>query len=168
MKLYHYAPSENTVLSEGLLSLANSKKDLRCYAHRASSADKQKIFEWLDSTFPGRTKSISCLTEPIKWYGNDPILKKIADASVLFSFELKELAEAGLIEAIWCKDGSSADGHNEKFYQIEVSEIDLSPLSWHKCCVEKGLLYAVIRHYLLVIKDGVIPPKYITQEKQPS
>lgn len=164
MKLYHYAPRENTLLSDGLLSPAKSKKDLSGYAPRAGSSDKKIILQWLDTTFPGRSRSVSCLTELIKWQGNDPVLKKIVDNSVLFSFEWEDLVNSGEVEAVWCKNGSQAHGWGEVFYQVGIDEIDTTPLAWEKCNVEKGLLYAVIRHYLIVLKNGVIPPKYLHLE----
>lgn len=165
MKLYHYAPLKNTVLTEGLLSVSRISTDLKAYAHRAGSEDRQEILNWLDNTFPGRSRAISVLTEPIKWLSNDSVLKEIVDRSALFSFELNELIRDDLIEAIYCKNGSDSGGYNEKFFLINPEEIDLSPLSWEKCDKSKGLLFGVIRHYLLVIKGGIIPPEYITLEK---
>ncbi len=109
---------------------------------------------WLDKTFAGRSRAISCLTEPIKWQGNDTVLKAIVERSALFSFELDDLLKAGLVESIWCKNGSDAGGYNEKFFEVKPEEIDLSPLTWEKVDAAKDLLYAVVRHYLIVLKDG--------------
>lgn len=164
MKLYHYAPLANSVLSDGLLSPVRSKKGLSCYAQRAGSSDREIILQWLDETFSGRSRSISCLTEPIKWQGNDPVLKKIVDSSVLFSSEWEELVNSGEVEAVWCKNGSLANGLGEVFYQVNIDEIDTTPLTWEKCNTEKGILYAAIRHYLIVLKNGVIPPEYLRLE----
>lgn len=164
MKLYHYAPKENTVMRDGLFSISKIDRNLRPYAHRAGSENKEDILKWMDSTFYGRSRAISCLTEQIKWQGNDQVLKKIVDGTELFSFELDDLINDGLVESIWCKNGSEANGLNEKFYQVKVDEIDLSPLSWDKVDVSKGLLYAVVRHYLIVLKDGIIPTKYLSKE----
>ena len=86
--------------------------------------------------------------------------------SVLFSVELDDLIRAKLVESIWCKDGVEQDGRTEKFYPVERSEIDTSPLAWDKVDSDKELLYAVVQHYLLVMKKGVIPAKYIRQERQ--
>ena len=108
MKLYHYAPKENTVKEIGLLSISKGPRDLRAYAHRAGSENRDDIMAWLDKTFIGRSRAISCLTEPIKWQGNDAVLKAIVDRSVLFSFELEDLIKDGLVESIWCKNGSDA------------------------------------------------------------
>ena len=167
MKLYHYAPKENTLLKDGLLSISKVEKSysLKAYAHRAGSENRSDIIAWLDKTFDGRSRAISCLTEQIKWQGNDEVLKKIVDGTVLFSFDLEELIKAGLVESIWCKNGSDPDGYNEKFYQVTPEEIDFSPLSWEKVDVSKGLLYAVVRHYMIVLKNGCIPPEFLTLEK---
>ena len=165
MKLYHYAPKENTVMERGLLSICKAPRDLRAYAHRAGSENRDEIMAWLDKTFAGRSRAISCLTEPIKWQGNDAVLKKIVDNSALFSFELEDLLKAGLVEAIWCKNGSDAGGYNERFYSVTQQEIDLSPLTWEKVDAAKDLLYAVVRHYLIVLKDGYIPPEFLREEQ---
>lgn len=164
MRLYHYAPIENTVLSDGLLSISCIQKDLKVYAHRAGSDDREEILAWLDKTFYGRSRAISCLTEPIKWQNNDSVLKRIVENSALFSFDLSELVKDNLVEAIWCKNGSAAGGYNEKFFQVSPEEIDFSPLKWERGDAAKDMLYAVIRHYLIVMKNGVIPPKYLTRE----
>ena len=164
MKLYHYAPKENTVQTEGLLSVSKISERLMVYAKRAGSENRDEIMAWLEQTFEGRSRSISCLTEPIKWQGNDDVLKKIVDGSILFSFELENLIKDGLIEAIWCKNGSLSHGYEENFFRVSTDEIDASPLAWEKVDVSKGLLYGVIRHYLLVLKNGYIPPKYLKKE----
>lgn len=164
MRLYHYAPRENTVLEQGLLSICKAPRDLRAYAHRAGSENRDDIMAWLDKTFAGRSRAISCLTEPIKWQGNDTVLKAIVDRSALFSFELDDLIKAGLVESIWCKNGSDAGGYNEKFFEVKPEEIDLSPLTWEKVDAAKDLLYAVVRHYLIVLKNGCIPPQYLREE----
>ena len=165
MRLYHYAPINNTCLQDGILSISKNPVNLKSYFKRAGSENKEEILAWLDQTFEGRSRAISCLTEPIKWQGNDQVLKTIVNNSVLFSFELNDLVREGLIEAIWCKNGSEAGGYNEKFYQVTPQEIDLEPLTWEKCDSSKGLLYGVIRHYFIVLKDGIIPAIYLKAEK---
>lgn len=164
MRLYHYAPKVNTIKEKGLLSISKGPRDLRAYAHRAGSENRDEIMAWLDKTFAGRSRAISCLTEPIKWQGNDTVLKAIVDRSALFSFELDDLIKVGLLESIWCKNGSDAGGYNEKFFEVKPEEIDLSPLTWEKVDAAKDLLYAVVRHYLIVLKDGYIPPEFLTLE----
>ena len=43
MKLYHYAPKENSVLKDGLLSISKIDRDLKPYIHRAGSDKKEDI-----------------------------------------------------------------------------------------------------------------------------
>lgn len=164
MKLYHYAPKENTILKDGLLSISYSVGNLKAYAERANSDNCADILNWLESTFKGRSRSISGLTEPIHWQKNDPVLKQIVDQSDLFSFDLNELIKDGLVESIWLKTKSKAHGKNEKFIKISFDEIDFSPLPWKKVNASKGLLFGVIPHYLIVLKEGKIPPKYLHKE----
>lgn len=166
MKLYHYAPKENTVLTQGLLSFSKTPKSgsIKGYVNRAGSDNYDDIVKWLECGFSGRSRSISCLTEPIKWQGNDIVLKAIVNRSELFSFELDDLIEAGLVEAIWCKDGLTFD-NKENFYQVTSEQITTKPLAWEKVDASKELLYAVIKHYLIVLKNGYIPPQYLTLEK---
>lgn len=164
MKLYHYAPKINTVKKDGIFSISKINRNLKPYIHRAGSDKKEDIIKWLESTFYGRSRSVSCLTETIKFKHNDPVLENIVKASELFSFDLDELIKDGLVESIWCKDGSDEKGCNEVFYQVTPDEIDFSPLNWHKVDIKNEKLYAVIRHYMIVLKGGIIPPEYIKQE----
>lgn len=165
MRLYHYAPKENTVLEEGIKSISKIDSNLHSYVKRVGSDKKEDIINWLEKTFKGRSRAISCLTEPIVWQGNDKVLKALVDRSILYSFELEDLINAGLVESIWCKDGSEASGINEYFYQVSKDEIDMTPLLWHKCDASKGLIFGVIKHYMLVLKDGVIPAEFIKEEE---
>ncbi len=161
MKLYHYAPKDNTILEDGFLSIAKSSKNLEAYAKRANSKNKDDIIKWLDNSFYGRSRTISCLTETIKWQNNDKMLKNFIDRTELFSFELEDLINNNMVEKIYCKTGSLSSGIYENFYEVDITQIDCSQLNWSKCNYSKGLFFGVIRHYLIVLKDGVIPSKLI-------
>ena len=164
-RLYTYAPLQNTVMQEGLLTPLTCHDDLHKYWQRAGSEKKEDVLVWLESTLEGRSRSVSCLTEPIRWQGNDPMLQSLVERSEFFSYDLDALLQDNLIEKIYCKDGSDANSFNENFYEITDAQIDFSPLTWEKCSREKGLLYAVVRHYMLVLREGFIPPSYIKSEK---
>lgn len=140
--MYHYSKHGNTVLKDGLFGIRKSGRSLALYAHRAQTEEPEKIV----------------------WQGNDKALKSIVDGCDLFSFELEQLVQDGIVTAIWCKNGSDAGGYNEKFKKIGLGGIDYSPLTWEKCDSSKDLLFAVVRHYMLVLKDGVIPPRYLQKE----
>ena len=120
----------------------------------------------MEGTFQGRSRAISVLTEPVHFQGNDPMLKEWVDMMDLLEVDFDALAKDGLIESIWCKEGSDASGTNENIRKISTDEIDCSLLPWHLCSKEKGLFFGVIRHYFLVMKDGVIPAKYIRRSNE--
>ncbi len=161
MKLYHYAPKKNSILKDGLLSVSCGVGNLAVYRDRAHSDNRQDILDWMESTFAGRSRAISCLTEPILWIGNDAVLKQIVEKSDLFSFDLDQLIENKLVESIWLKSASLSHGKNEVFEKVLPEQIDVSPLHWEKVNHKKGLIFGVIRHYLVVLKDGKIPPKFL-------
>ncbi len=164
-RLYTYVPLENTVMQKGLMSPVLLDKELLKYGRRAGSEDKEKIAAWLDSTFEGRSRSVSCLTEPVHRQGNDVMLKDFVSSRVLFSYDVDRLVKDSVVERIYCKDGSGPGGFNETFVEVSLEEIDFAPLPWEKCSREKGLFFGVIRHYMLVLRDGLIPPEYLCAER---
>ena len=165
MKLYHYIPKGNEALTKGIYSVSQLPEELLKYGKRLGTDDPKKILTWMEGTFEGRSRAISVLTEPVHWQGNDPMLKEWVDKMDLMEIDFDALAKDGQIKSIWCKEGSDANGINENIHKISADEIDCSPLPWHLCSKEKGLFFGVIRHYFLVMKDGVIPAKYIKEVK---
>ena len=124
----------------------------------------------MEQTLPGRTKSISCLTEkaPVENYEHTDLDYLVLHAAII-SFELNDLLKDGLVEMIYCKDNSKTaktDIDFENIYKINTpAEIDTSPLDWHQCTEAYGSPYNMLRHYILVLSKGFIPPEYITLEK---
>lgn len=164
-KLYHYCPADNSVAQEGIYSVFRAGNDvLQKYYKRVGSEVREDILQWLEKSFASRSRSVSCLTEKVVWEGHDPMLKVLFSGLRLYSFDLDNLVCDGLVEAVYCKDGSGPNGENENFRKINSEEIDFSPLPWHLCNKEKGLLFGVIRHYLIVLKNGFIPPEYLKEE----
>lgn len=164
-KLYHYCPRNNSVAREGIYSVFRAGDEvLGKYYKRAGSEIREDVLQWLEKSFSGRSRAVSCLTEKIVWEGNDPMLKDLVAENSLFSFDLDELICDGLVEAVYCKEGSGSNGENESFKKTDPKKMDFSPLPWHLCNKEKGLLFGVIRHYLIVLNSGFIPPRYLTEE----
>ena len=161
MKLYTYVPKKSDVLKTGILSVSQLPEELLKYGKRLETDGPKKILSWMEGTFAGRSRAISVLTEPVHWQGNDPMLKEWVNKMDLMEIDFDALLKEGLIESIWCKEGSDANGTNENIRKINADEIDCSPLPWHLCSKEKGLFFGVIRHYFLVMKDGVVPARYI-------
>lgn len=171
LKLYCYTYYADKILKEGYLSAAANPNpaQLTVYARTAGSEDTEEIKKYLERTLPGRTRSISCLTEtaPVEDYEH-PYLDYLVHHASVVSFDLEKLIKDNLIEAIWCKDSSQTaktDIAFENIYKIEnISEIDTSPLDWHACSEKYGSPYNMLRHYILVLSKGYIPPEYITPE----
>lgn len=168
MKLYHYIPKGSDVFTKGIYSVSQLPEELLKYGKRLGTDDPEKILSWMEGTFHGRSRAISVLTEPVHWQGNDPMLKEWVDIMDLLEVDFDALAKDGQVESIWCKECSDANGTNENIRIISADEIDYSPLPWHLCSKEKGLFFGVIRHYFLVMKDGVIPVKYIRRSNENS
>lgn len=161
MKVYTYVPKGSHVLKTGVLSVSQIPEEVLKYGKRLGTDDPKKILVWMEGTFAGRSRAISVLTEPVHWQGNDTMLKEWVDQMDLLEIDFDTLVKDGQIESIWCKEGSDANGTNENIRKISADEIDCSPLSWHLCSQKKGLFFGVIRHYFLVMKNGIIPSEYI-------
>ena len=172
MRLYCYTYHAEKILQEGYLSVAANPnpKQLEMYACKAGSTDFEDIKRYLEQTLPGRTRSISCLTEkaPIEDYEH-PYLDYLVHNAAVISFELDDLLKDGLVEMIYCKDNSQTaktDIDFENVYQINTpAKIDTSPLDWHGCSPRYGSPYNMLRHYILVLSKGFIPPGYLTLEQ---
>lgn len=172
MKLYSFTYAADAILKEGYLSASRQENPgiLTVYKTKAKSDKKEDIINFLESTFKGRFRSISCVTEPapIDNYKH-PYLDNLVKNANVVSFDIDRMWADGIIEAIYCKDCSETaekDVSFENIYKIDdISQIDYSPLDWQRCDVKYGSPYNVIRHYLLVLKDGIVPPQYICKER---
>lgn len=173
MKLYAYIhqPVLECVLKEGYLSVSMQENPpvLCVYRNWAKSEKREDIINYLESTFEGRSRSISCLPEfaPDDDYEH-PYLDNLVKSSKVISFDLNNMIKDGVVEAIYCKDCSQTvkeDMEFENIYKVDNFEIDFTPLDWHSCAVKYGSPFNMLRHYMLVLKDGMVPPKYIKQEK---
>ena len=54
MRLYHYAPVENSILQDGLGTFSSGYGDAAPYIKRAGSSDRKEIIRWMESIFRGR------------------------------------------------------------------------------------------------------------------
>lgn len=91
----------------------------------------------------------------------------------MFSLDLDALQKDGLLEAIYVSPALRPDLNDELPQNVDeelvklgsAAEIDFSPVDWSVCDDERGLRFSVVPYYLLIMKNGVIPPKYITREE---
>lgn len=174
MKLYHYIAKPNTALKEGILSFAkNSNADLRYYFKRSGETSHKGIVKWMESCFEGRSRAIRGFSEPIQWTDKSiNMFKPFVEKADLFSIDLDALAKDGLIEAVYISpaikpnlDKDFPQDVDERLFQLSsINDIDTSPVDWSVCDEKLGLRFSVVPYYLIVIKDGIIPPKYIKKE----
>lgn len=172
MKLYHYITKGNSALTDGILSFArNPQADLTYYYRRSGADTHEGIIRWMESCFAGRSRGIRGFTEPIQWTQHSLNLKSFVDNADLFAIDLDALDADGRIEAVYVsppvteipgiKESRDCDEILQKLSGIE--EISLSPIDWSVCNDKLGRRFAYIRYYLVIVKDGIIPPRYISQ-----
>ena len=173
MKLYHYISKPNTALNEGILSFANNPNaDLKYYHKRSGETTHEGIVKWMENCFEGRSRAIRVFSEPIQWTDNSLSLKDFIDNADMFSIDLEALDRDGLLEAIYIspsvadcptlKEQWECDELLIKLY--DYKDISTRPVDWSVCNDELGRRFAYVPYYLIVIKGGVIPPKYIKKE----
>ena len=178
--MYAYTYQYDRIKEEGYLSLSLAnradplfKERLNVHSDNAGSQNPEDIWAYLEGTFRGRTRSICAITEPapIRTYQH-PYLNRLVHRADLVSFDAEKLWQDGIIEAIYCKDMREAvkkDLFRENIYPIgALNEIDPAPVDWTLC--EKKPYshrspWAAVKHYFFVLKDGRIPPEYITREE---
>ena len=167
MKLYHYVVKNNNVLKEGILSFSKSKNvDLNYYAKRSGYKTQAEISKWMEDCFEGRSRGIRLLIEPLQCTKRTPRIKEFIKSADLFEVNVSAMDEDGLIEAIYVSpsvlEKEPDDKNDEALFKISgLCEIDLTPNDYTILDDKKGWHFAFIRYYLFVIKDGVIPPRYI-------
>ena len=102
-------------------------------------------------------------------------MKNFAENNVLVSVDIDKLVADNLIESIYVSpplgdkypeslEHPETMWKSDEFYEklASIKDIDFSPVDWSICNDAAGRRFAYVRYYLLVIKGGVIPPKYIT------
>ena len=174
MKLYHYIAKPNTALEEGILSFAkNPNADLHYYYTRSGETSHNGIVKWMESCFEGRSRAIRGFSERIQWTDKSiNMFKPFIENADLFSIDLDALAKDGLIEAVYISpaikpnlDKDFPQDVDERLFKLSsINDIDTSPVDWSVCDEKLGLRFSVVPYYLIVIKDGIIPPKYIKKE----
>lgn len=176
-KLYHYITKGNTALTEGILSFAkNPQADLHYYYKRTGGQTTHNgIVKWMENCFEGRSRAIRGFTEPIQWTDKSiNMFKPFIENADLFSIDLEALQKDGLVEAVYVSPAIRPDldkdfpqDVDERLVRLaSINDIDTSPIDWSVCDETLGLRFSVVPYYLIVIKGGIIPPRYITLESK--
>ena len=172
MKLYHYITKGNNALEKGIFSFAkNHNADLQYYVKRSGGKTTHKeICEWMESCFSGRSRAIRAFSEPIQWTEHSIIcLKNFIDNADLFEIDISAMDADGLIEAVYVSPSildfpniKEEQGMDEILQKLSgIEEIDYSPIDWNVCDDKLQRRFAYVRYYLIAVKGGAIPPKYI-------
>jgi ribosomal protein S18 acetylase RimI-like enzyme len=152
---YCYVRRKNTVMKEGVLSPSKAPlENIQHYAERAGGKDRETIVAWLDGSFPGRSRSISILSEPIPYNAN-PKLVDFANRNMLCRIDVTALERDGYVES-YCKPKGRGEGY-PKVDGIDTQE----KIPWTTTDVPEKLLFQNIPHYFMTLKDGVVPHKYV-------
>ena len=175
MKLYHYITKGNNALKQGILSFANNPQaDLHYYHKRTGGETTHKgIVNWMENCFTGRSRAIRGFSEPIQWTEKSiNMFKPFIENADLFAIDLDALQKDGFIEAVYVSpalrpnlDNELPQDCDEKLVKLNsIADIDTSPVDWSVCDEKLGLRFSVVTYYLIVIKGGIIPPRYIHKE----
>ncbi len=175
MKLYHYITKGNNALNQGILSFANNPQaDLHYYLKRTGGETTHKgIVKWMENCFTGRSRAIRGFSEPIQWTEKSiNMFKPFIENADLFAIDLDALQKDGFIEAVYVSpalrpnlDNELLQDCDEKLVKLNsIADIDTSPVDWSVCDEKLGLRFSVVPYYLIVIKGGIIPPRYIHKE----
>lgn len=175
MILYHYIAKGNTALSEGILSLAaNPQADLSYYYKRTGGETTHEgVVKWMESCFKGRSRAIRGFSEPIQWTEkSEKMFKDFIEKADLFAIDVSALERDGYIEAVYVSPAIRPNLDKELVKDVDevlvklnsINEIDTSPVDWTVCDEKLGLRFSVVPYYLIVVKGGIIPPRYIRKE----
>lgn len=175
MKLFHYVQKGNNVLEKGILLFAeNPQADLSYYTRRSGAETHDGVVRWMENCFEGRSRGIRVFSEPIRWTEKSLSLKKFVEQADRFAVDVTAMEKDGLIEAVYCSpagivnDPSKIEyGTDEVLVKLDsVRDIDFSPVDWGQCNDFLGLRFYVVPYYLLIVKGGIIPPKYVSLDAE--
>ena len=178
MKLYHYISKPNTATKDGILSFAkNPNADLRYYYKRSGQTTHDGIVKWFESCFEGRSRGIRAFSEPIKWTEDSLSLKDFIDNADMFSVDLDALDKDGLLESVYIspaipinptetpKTDIGCTNIDEVLIKLDdYNNISQEAVDWSVCNDKLGRRFAFVPYYLIIVKDGIIPAKYIKKE----
>ena len=170
MHLYHYVAKGNTVERDGILSFArNPNADLSYYIKRSGKTTHAEIVNWFERKFDGRSRGIRAFPSRIQPAEKSKSLQTFIENADLFAIDVNALDEAGLLEAVYVSPSvmdipniSDSVAADEVLCKLpDVQSIDTTPIDWNVCDDSMGRRFAYVRYYLLIVKDGIIPPRFI-------
>ena len=171
MKLYHYIQRPHTAHTDGILSFScNRNADISYYIKRSGCTTHTDIANWMENCFIGRSRGIRAFIEPLQPSTKAPSVQQFINQSDLFEIDVSALQKGGLLEAVYHSPSvlthPPQNKSDETLYKLNsINEIDFTPNDYTRLNDKKGYRFAFLRYYLLVLKNGVIPPQYIKHLK---
>ena len=172
MKLYHYIQRPHTTLINGILSFScNPNADISYYIKRSGCTTHIDIVNWMENCFIGRSRGIRALIiEPLQPSMDILSVQQVINQTDLFEIDVSALQKDGLLEAVYHSPSvlthPPQNKSDETLYKLNsINEIDFTPNDYTRLNDKKGYRFAFLRYYLLVLKNGVIPPQYIKHLK---
>ncbi len=178
LKTYHYVTKGNHVLQEGIYSFSKSPHvDLNFYTKRSGQNTQQGISQWMENMFSGYSRGVRCFSEPVQ--ATTQRLQDFIQQSNLFEIDVEKLAQDGLLESVYVSPAlppkeelipkalkSIEEEGTDGFIKLQsYHHISDYPVDWNVCNDEKGWRFAFVPFFLLVLKEGIIPPQYLKQIK---
>ena len=162
--LYTYVPKNAEIGTQGIRTISTLNGDeWKKYCGRAGSTKKEDVLKWLEKTIPGRTKGVCVFTQPIP-DNAPPAILAFRDSHrrvTIKSFD--ELKKDGIITACYAENLKWEPNTRQPEW------IPADHPNWNEKLVWDGsnpkLLFVKTQHYLIITKDGVIPPKYLTYSR---
>ena len=163
--LYHYGPKDIDLQEDGVKSpkeLAETEfKDevIDKYKGRAKSNSIDTVLEYLEERRgEGGSRAISALIAPIP----DDKLEDYTEAHNLYKIDYYKALEDGVIEKVMIVEETPGSIRVIEPEDIEDEIEKLDDIDWTK---EKKLLFSEKPHFFLILKNGVLPGKYIIKEQ---
>lgn len=151
--VYTYLPKQNTAETQGILGTELSPNGWQKYKKRSGLNTKQEVIEYLNSLQPNRSKAFSAFSQPISQEALQDY-KQFARQKQLYKVKLAQLIRDARVLSIY-KTGQDKQ-------TTKVQQISGQSLNWK---TPRGqYLFSKIPHYIIAVKDGVVPPKYINRQ----
>lgn len=163
--LYHYGPKDIDLQEDGIKSpkelVKTEFKDevIDKYKGRAKSNSTDSILEYLEEhRGKGGSRAISALITPIP----DGKLEDYTEQHNLYKIDYYKALDDKVIEKVMIVEETPGSIRTIEPKDIEDEIEKLDDIDWTK---EKKLIFSEKPHFFLVLKDGILPGKYIIKDQ---
>lgn len=164
--LYTYVPDDNTVSTDGIMAPRSMPiQVIGHYRKRVErdtgvrSANRRQILEWMESTFPGRSRGVCVLTKPIP-KGTAENLDRFLHGRTGYQLpSFRTLVDAGVIEPEAMDMKSVRKRRWVKALRDKLNYADATKAHTYKT-------FMGLDHYDLILRGKSIPPDMVHKIKE--